>query len=216
MAGRSNSTSISTSTSASTSTSTSANHNHNSKRARARYAWPRRIATALVVDGFTMLLMGVVTLTALAVPAAADCECGYATTIDGHLYSFTDLIETDFAHLSDISTNTDWVRQAFNISSEKARGSYGEMFAVQNIFTNPNPSGVRVEDGQGSDGQPAGLQLSVNASHVDDLVPVAEIDTARLDVLFGTYRASLKITDVPGTCSAFFWVSGNEVAGRQG
>ncbi len=140
-------------------------------------------------------------------PVLADCECGYATTIDSKLYTFTDLIESDFAHLSDISTNTDWVRQAFNISSEKARGSFGEMFTVQNILTNPNPSNVRVEDGQGSDGQPAGLQLVVNASHVEEMVPVAEIDSARTDVMFGTFRASLKVTNISGTCSAFFWVS---------
>jgi len=146
-------------------------------------------------------------LVSLATIVSADCECGYATTIDDKHYTFTDLIETDFAHLSDISTNTDWIRQAFNITSDKARGSFGEMFAVQNIYTNPNPSNVRVEDGNGSDGQPAGLQLIVKAAQVEDMVPVAEIDTNRTDVIFGSFRTGLKLTDVPGTCSAFFWVS---------
>lgn len=158
------------------------------------------------------VLAGVVTVALVALlsligTASADCECGYSTIIDSSQYVFTDLIETDFAHLPDISANTDWIRQAFNISSDKARGSFGEMFAVQDIFTDPNASSQKVEDGQGTDGQPAGLQLVVKAAQVQDMVPVAEIDSARTDVIFGTYRTGLKLTSVAGTCSAFFWVS---------
>jgi len=155
----------------------------------------------------------VAAVTALAVaflavlaPVAADCECGYSTTIDDGQYVFTDLIETDFTRLADIGTNTDWVRQEFNISRTKARGSFGEMFAVSNIYTETG-SGQPGAASRASGANPAGLQLVVRAEQVEDMVPVAEIDTARLDVVFGSYRAGLKLTDVPGTCSAFFWVS---------
>ena len=156
-----------------------------------------------------------VLVAAMLVPVAADCECGYATTIDNGQYVFTDLIETDFSKVVDIQTNTDWVRQEFNISSAKARGSFGEMFAVQNIFT----EGAAGQNGAASrtgNAPPAGLQLVVRAAQVDDMVPVAEIDTARLDVVFGSYRAGLRLTDVPGTCSAFFWVSRPRCPGGEG
>jgi hypothetical protein len=163
---------------------------------------PPRLVSRLLLAATALLL-------SLINSVEADCECGYATTIENDAYVFTDLIETDFTRLSDISTNTDWVRQEFNISNAKARGSFGEMFAVQNIFTEA-VSGQRSADsgaGRASNGQPAGLQLVVRESQVQEMVPVAEIDTARLDVVFGSYRAGLKLTDVSGTCSAFFWVS---------
>ena len=135
-----------------------------------------------------------VLLVFLATPIWADCECGYAVGIDNQKYVFTDLIETDFSRFEDIAGNTDWVRQEFNVSDSRARGDFGEMFAVRNIFTQTKQ-------------EPPGLQLVVRANTVEDMVPVAEIDTARLDIVFGSYRVGLQVTDVPGTCSAFFWVS---------
>jgi hypothetical protein len=139
----------------------------------------------------------------------ADCECGYLSTINGtdstsddnnHEYAlFTDLLETDFTRFeqNDLSQNTDWARQAFNLTRERARGDYGEMFAVEN---------VHVSNGQDGGGQDAGLQLVVGSELVDGMVPVAELDTQRLDLLWGTFRASMKVSGVEGTCAAFFWV----------
>ncbi|KAK3944591.1 concanavalin A-like lectin/glucanase domain-containing protein [Diplogelasinospora grovesii] len=49
------------------------------------------------------------------------------------------------------------------------------------------------------------MQLVVRKQLVDDMVPVAEIDTQRQDVFYGTFRASMKMTGNPGTCAAFFW-----------
>ncbi|KAK0621479.1 glycoside hydrolase, family 16 [Bombardia bombarda] len=127
----------------------------------------------------------------------ADCECGYSLDVDTHQYVFTDLVESNFARLRDISRDTDWARQAFNLTKDKARGDYGEMFAVDNIAANPSSDG--------GEGVTAGLQLVVRNQLVDGMVPVAEIDTERLDLYWGTFRASIKVTDVPGTCAAFFW-----------
>ena len=125
--------------------------------------------------------------------ATADCECGYAAIVDRTRHVFTDLIESDFTHARDISDNTDWRRQGFNMSSERARGDFGEMFVVDNVGS--------------SGGTEKGLQLIVQGQKVDDMVPVAEVDSERADVLWGTFRASLKLTSTPGTCAAFFWVS---------
>ena len=151
--------------------------------------------------------MSILLLATLTQPTAADCECGYSTVIDGDVHAFTDLIETDFAHLSDIATNTDWVRQAFNVTREKDRGDYGEMYAVGNMQTEVNPNSHNEEDGQAKNGQAAGLSLLVKAGLVGGMVPVSEIDSNRSDILYGSFRAGMKLTNVSGTCSAFFWVS---------
>ncbi|KAL2164094.1 hypothetical protein VTH06DRAFT_3308 [Thermothelomyces fergusii] len=37
------------------------------------------------------------------------------------------------------------------------------------------------------------------------MVPVAELDTRRLDMMWGTFRAMMKVSPVAGTCAAFFW-----------
>lgn len=68
------------------------------------------------------------------------------------------------------------------------------MYAVENV----------VLGGAGTDN--AGLQLTVGSPLVQDMVPVAEIDTIRTDMFWGTFRASMKLSAVPGTCAAFFWV----------
>ncbi|EFW98820.1 glycoside hydrolase, family 16 [Grosmannia clavigera kw1407] len=136
--------------------------------------------------------------------ALADCDCGYSAVIDDDEFIFTDLIETDFAHLSDISTNTDWMRQAFNVTKERNRGSYSEMYSIENVYTDPITDG-KVEDGTDRNGNPAGLDLVVKADLESNMVPVSEIGSNRMDILFGTFRAGMKLTNVPGTCSAFFW-----------
>ncbi|KUI65094.1 Beta-glucanase [Cytospora mali] len=135
--------------------------------------------------------------------ALADCECGYSTTVNSNSsegttqqYVFTDLIETNFANISDISKNTDWVRQAFNTTAEGARGTYGEMFAVDNVETQDEANGD-------------GLQITVRSGEVQGMLSGGEIDTARLDVFYGTFRSSVRLTDVNGTVSAFFWYFNN-------
>lgn len=134
--------------------------------------------------------------------ALADCECGYSTTVSSSSNSsddrpqqhvFTDLIETNFANISDVSKNTDWVRQSFNTTAGAARGRYGEVFAVDNVETQG-----------GDDGD--GLQVTVRSGVVEGMLSGGEIDTARLDMFYGTFRSSVRLTDVGGTVSAFFWV----------
>ncbi|TID02744.1 Beta-glucanase [Colletotrichum higginsianum] len=132
----------------------------------------------------------------------AACECGYSANVTGTVEVFTDLIETDFTKVKDIKNNTDWVRQEFNKTSTNARGPLGEKFQPTNI--------AAVHEGSSSYGlsstqADAGLQLLVESSTVDGLVPTAEIDSARHDVHHGSFRAMMKVPDVAGTCAAFFW-----------
>ncbi|KAK3302511.1 concanavalin A-like lectin/glucanase domain-containing protein [Chaetomium strumarium] len=146
--------------------------------------------------------------------ALADCECGYTIASppsesnerngdNNGVLLFTDLLETDFTRLvADDDNNknnmawdtTDWAPQAFNLTAQRARGKYGEMFDVGNVGFH----------GGGDQGQQE-LRLAVRSQVLDGMVPVAELDTRRLDIFWGTFRASMKISKVPGTCAAFFW-----------
>lgn len=143
---------------------------------------------------------GLFTLVALLPQLAkADCECGYRVTVPSNgtdnaiTYVLTDLVETNFANISDISKNTDWIRQAFNKTAQQSLGTYGEMMAVDNV---ESMSGSGLE-----------ITLQGKADLVDDMVQGGEIDSARTDMLYGTFRSSMKLTAVSGTVSAFFYVS---------
>ncbi|KAI1423827.1 glycoside hydrolase, family 16 [Xylaria sp. FL1777] len=143
--------------------------------------------------------------------ATGNCECGYSmtTSSDGIQHVFTDLHETDFIHV-DITGDGEgvashgWAPQGYNISSQESRGPFGESFAVRNVMSNTikNP---KTFNGPGTLGLDAGLLLLVRDVMQEDRVPVAEVSTTGLDYFYGTFRAGIKTTDVPGTCSAFFW-----------
>ncbi|KAI1310965.1 glycoside hydrolase, family 16 [Xylaria venustula] len=143
--------------------------------------------------------------------ANGDCECGYSmtTSSDGIQHVFTDLHETDFVHV-DITGDGNggpshgWAPQGYNISSQVSRGPFGESFAVRNVMSNTIKS-PNMFKGPGTLGLDAGLLLLVRDVMQEDRVPVAELSTTGLDYFYGTFRAGIKTTDVPGTCSAFFW-----------
>ena len=177
-----------------------------------------------VIRAFTFLTVGMASSTILPhlllmllllqwwAHVSADCECGYAASIDGAGHVFTDLIETDFTRIGDVSRDTDWVMQEFNLTAERARGGFGEMFALDDITGAHEATGGGVDnerEGGGGEGHGggAGLRLTVRSRMVGGMVPGAEIDSGRTDLLWGTFRAGMKLTDVPGTCAAFFWVS---------
>jgi len=66
----------------------------------------------------------------LAAPSAADCECGYTAAIGApdmqtSTFLFTDIIESDFLHIKNVSLDTDWRRQSFAVTPEAGRGPYG-------------------------------------------------------------------------------------------
>ncbi|PFH59753.1 hypothetical protein XA68_11934 [Ophiocordyceps unilateralis] len=130
---------------------------------------------------------------------AALCECGFAVkgTDDGHgPWLFTNVLESDFTKGVKVSENKDWVRQQFNVSAKAGRGRYGKSFSLDNILSH-DPT-VR---SQGA----SALQLRVGSMLNKDAVTAAEMDSARNDLHWGSYRAGMKLTAVNGTCSAFFW-----------
>lgn len=79
------------------------------------------------------------------------------------------------------------------------------MASLQNVVANPLAS-WDAWTGEGVNGGDPGLNLWVNSSVVDGMVPMGEIDSVSMDMVYGSYRVSMKVTGTPGTCSAFFWV----------
>jgi len=136
----------------------------------------------------------------------ADCECGYSVNATSYML-FTDLIETNWLHIKNASLDTDWQPQNFSVDPQDSHGPYGRAARVGNVVSNPlkdqySSAGPSVLGGD------AGLQLWVRSTlEGGDLVSTAEIDTMRNDLLYGSFRAAFKLTGIPGTCGAFFYVS---------
>src|SRR5438045_5434188 len=108
--------------------------------------------------------------------ARCDCECGYVSVINGTSYLFTDLLESDFRHIRNISLDTDWSRQEYNVTAAVARGPFGESPRVSQVISNPllNKTAISGPSLLGGD---AGLQLVVpRGIPSDGLVPVGELD----------------------------------------
>jgi hypothetical protein len=80
-------------------------------------------------------------------------------------------------------------------------------FSSANIVSNPIANSSSWSGPPVSSGDP-GFQLSVGAGIPENgFIQVAQLNSVREDLLFGTYRALIKMTSVPGTCTSFFWVS---------
>ncbi|KAH6680812.1 glycoside hydrolase family 16 protein [Halenospora varia] len=146
----------------------------------------------------------------LVVAVAADCECGYTATIGTSAsslssYLFTDLLESDFLHIANITQDTDWKPQNFTVTAAAGRGPYGMNHTVKNVVANGIPD-INNWTGPGILGGDPGLQLTVSGGVPSDgYVDTAEMDSVRTDMLWGSYRASMKLSPIAGTCSAFFW-----------
>ncbi|KAK8058943.1 hypothetical protein PG994_009391 [Apiospora phragmitis] len=142
-------------------------------------------------------------------PTAADCECGYSTTSSGAAdIVFSELLESDFTRVDyfghDYTGPPRWARQAYAKSASTARGPFGEAFVTGNAISDTATTTTK-HYSKTSNNDDGGLQLVVGSKVVDGMVQNAEIATTGLDYFYGTYRVGLKVTDVPGTCTAVFW-----------
>jgi len=93
------------------------------------------------------------------------------------------------------------------VTPEKGRGPFGMNYTIESVVSNPIVNHSQWV-GPGMDGPNAGLQLMVDSGlPVSGYIKTAQMNSAREDLLWGTYRAGLKLTNIPGTCASFFWVS---------
>ncbi|KAL2202098.1 concanavalin A-like lectin/glucanase [Sarocladium strictum] len=136
----------------------------------------------------------------LATRAVSRCECGYSVRSSEHESPllFTDAIESDFTKTRKLGPDYGWIPQQFNVTAKDGRGRFGKTFLPENVVVNPDGDGTTTED----DG---GLELVVGREMSQDAISGAEIDSKRLDLHWGSFRAGMKVTDVNGTCAAFFW-----------
>lgn len=163
-------------------------------------------------DSSRALLSSITFLLLLPSLISAGCECGYALPSNASTPQvfYTDLLETDFLHLKNISINTDWSSQNYTVTPAAARGPWGKNASLSNVVTNPLVSKYDWA-GDGVLDRAAGLEMYVRG--VDDgsaggLVGMAELSSVREDMLYGSFRASVMFTGIGGTCGAWFWVCG--------
>jgi hypothetical protein len=142
-------------------------------------------------------------LVAVARLVSGICDCGYSIQSPGgeELMVFMDGLETDFGQLQNISQSHSWVAQEFTVSAEDGRGNYSKTFEPTNVA-------IQATHPQNHPGHDAGVELRVSSTISNNSISGSEIDTRRLDLHWGSFRAGMKLTDIKGTCAAFFWVSG--------
>ncbi|KAG9236577.1 concanavalin A-like lectin/glucanase domain-containing protein, partial [Amylocarpus encephaloides] len=81
----------------------------------------------------------------------------------------------------------------------------GFNFTTKNVVSNPILD-ANNWTGPGILGRDPGVGLTVTGGiPANGFVDIGSMDSNRTDMIWGTYRASLKLTPIVGTCAAFFW-----------
>jgi hypothetical protein len=143
----------------------------------------------------------------------ALCECGYRVHYGGDAAQYprtilyTEALHVNFRALHDFADSKDWKIKYVRFNYDPSSGRYGKRVAAENIVPNPvaNPnSGWESPSMQGA-GVDSGLQLIVRSQITNGLVSVAQIQSKRDDVQFGSFRTFMKTTSISGTCASHFW-----------
>ncbi|KAK5019954.1 hypothetical protein BJ546DRAFT_1059727 [Cryomyces antarcticus] len=126
-----------------------------------------------------------VSLLGLASYVSASCECGYIQ--DGSTV-WTDALVTDFTAVTDASKMNDWVAQTWTSAQDRTTAPYGRARELRNVVPNPASTSKKAT---ADDGSTAGLNLFVRSQLEagNTLVPVSEINSARKDIMYGSFRA---------------------------
>ncbi|KAK5735975.1 hypothetical protein LTR17_007810 [Elasticomyces elasticus] len=131
----------------------------------------------------------------------AACPCASfnlnATNTPNHAI-FTETLETDFTQPNPSLTWSStqglaWQAQTYNVTPSAARDPYGKTAELRNVVLNPQGQGLELWVRS----QPSPESMS--------MLSIAEVATARTDVLYGSFRVGMKTTSVKGTCGAFFF-----------
>ncbi|TKA81955.1 hypothetical protein B0A49_02532 [Cryomyces minteri] len=103
----------------------------------------------------------------------------------------------------------DWVAQTWTSAQDRTTAPYGRARELRNVVPNPASTGKKATAGQADDGSTAGLNLFVRSQLEagNTLVPVSEINSARKDIMYGSFRAGIQHSGTSGTVGAFSWYS---------
>ncbi|GAM90640.1 hypothetical protein ANO11243_086850 [Dothideomycetidae sp. 11243] len=180
-------------------------------------------------------LIGATTILQVITALATSCQCGYSlastsVAVAGDFapaaqtYTFTEILETDFLHVYTLPTDATsdetridvfgWQAQVYNVSPADARGPYGKTAEIENVLVNPLKT-VFDWGGEGTAGGDPGLQMWVRGKNnllnagQTQFIRSSEMAVVRQDMLYGSYRVGMKMPDVAGTCTAFFWYRNN-------
>ncbi|ODQ52789.1 concanavalin A-like lectin/glucanase, partial [Saitoella complicata NRRL Y-17804] len=121
--------------------------------------------------------------------AQAACECGYQTG-DGSVWSHA--MTADFSSMADADTiadsgiSSDWYAQTWGTDAGTAA------YQMQN-----NGSNAYVRNGN--------LVVKTSGYSGSGAVQVGEVDTARTDILYGSFRSTFSVEATPGVCAGFFY-----------
>jgi beta-glucanase (GH16 family) len=117
-------------------------------------------------------------------------------------------MENDFLHMNTKNiTDYGWRPQVYNVSvpADNHRIAYGKEFSMANIIPNPLKDSKKWS-GDADHGGDAGLELWVRGDHSHGYVNGSEVVSVRDDILHGSFRVGMKLSNSSGTCGAFFFV----------
>ncbi|KAF2281379.1 concanavalin A-like lectin/glucanase [Westerdykella ornata] len=113
-----------------------------------------------------------------------DCDCGFTDSHDPTQSTFTSFLAVNFSSIPEEQFNNIFIRATYELTPDHS--SYTRNFSAGQV--------------QLSD---AGVHLTVSPA-VEHQVPCAQIFTRARTFFYGSYHALFRISDVPGTVSAFF------------
>ena len=167
--------------------------------------------------------------------ASSNCSCGYSinNTDTQHFALFTHLEETDFLHAANPNSNPKpsanpsirvpgWTVDERNTTANDTDRALGFSEQRDTVVTNALPEGSW--GGRPEGFGESGLQLWVRHGIEDGLVPVASVrNTLALEhdhngkdkMLYGSYRAGIKFSNVNGTRGVFGWENNQEGSRKQ-
>lgn len=116
---------------------------------------------------------------------------------------------------TDNITEYGWRPQVYNVSvpADNQRIAFGKEFSLGNIIPNPLKDS-KTWSGDADHGGDAGLELWVRGDHSNGYVNGSEVVSVRDDILLGSFRVGMKLSNSSGTCGAFFFVRCTSVTHR--
>jgi beta-glucanase (GH16 family) len=116
---------------------------------------------------------------------AQDCDCGFIDSNDPSKSIFSSFLAVDFTSITNEQFDDLFIPASYEIASRNA--PFTRNFSTSQVHLSET-----------------GLDLTVSPSPDSRKVPCAQIFTRSATFFYGSYHAKFRVTDVPGTVTAFF------------